>query len=98
MNPSMQVNLTEAAPAHLKAKRINVVSKLAARFGIRNHEMKKKSPPSNKDVYDGFINVPVKKHTRAGLHELKAAMNVSGQGEVIEKLVDIALAIQKAAR
>lgn len=48
-----------------------------------------KSPP------DGFINVPVTKQTREGLHTLKVAMNASGQGEVIEKLVAIAMAIQK---
>lgn len=59
--------------------------------------MPKKSLPS-KSVPDGFINVPVSKQTRAGLHELKVAMNVAGQAEVIEKLVAIALAIQKAAR
>jgi len=47
---------------------------------------------------DGFINVPVSKATRAGLHQLKVAMNASGQEEVIEKLVAIALAIQKAAK
>jgi hypothetical protein len=60
--------------------------------------MPKKLSISSQSKQDGFINVPVTARTRAGLHELKAAMNVSGQGEVIAKLVEIALAIQKAAR
>ena len=47
---------------------------------------------------DGFINVPVTRETRQGLHELKDAMQVSTQAEVIEKAVKILLAIQKAAR
>jgi hypothetical protein len=59
--------------------------------------MPNRSLPS-KSAPDGFINVPVSKQTRDGLHELKVAMNVSGQAEVIEKLVAIGLAIQKAAQ
>lgn len=47
---------------------------------------------------DGFINVPVSRATRAGLHELKESMGVASQAEVIEKAVAILLAIQKAAR
>jgi hypothetical protein len=47
---------------------------------------------------DGFINVPVTRATRQGLHELKEAMQVSSQAEVIEKAVAILLAIQKTAR
>lgn len=47
---------------------------------------------------DGFINVPVSRATRQGLHELKEAMQVSSQAEVIEKAVAILLAIQKVAR
>ena len=38
---------------------------------------------------DGFINVPVSKETRAGLHSLKESMQVAGQAEVIEKLVGL---------
>jgi hypothetical protein len=60
--------------------------------------MPKKSSTSSKSKQDGFINVAVSARTRAGLHELKASMNASGQEQVIEKLVEIALAIQKAAR
>ncbi|TFW07275.1 hypothetical protein E4K72_09090 [Oxalobacteraceae bacterium OM1] len=47
---------------------------------------------------DGFINVPVTKATRDGLHTLKESMGVASQAEVIEKLVAIGLAIQQAAR
>jgi len=36
---------------------------------------------------DGYINVPVTRETRQGLHELKEAMQVSSQAEVIEKEV-----------
>lgn len=52
----------------------------------------------NKTESDGFINVPVTRATRAGLHELKESMQVSSQAEVIEKAVAILLAIQKASR
>ncbi|WP_019143063.1 hypothetical protein [Noviherbaspirillum massiliense] len=47
---------------------------------------------------DGFINVPVTRETREGLHELKESMQVASQAEVIEKAVAILLAIQNAAR
>jgi hypothetical protein len=47
---------------------------------------------------DGFINVPVTKSTRAGLHLLKESMGVPGQAEVIEKLVAIGIAIHLASR
>lgn len=47
---------------------------------------------------DGFINVPVSRATREGLHELKESMAVASQAEVIEKAVAILLAIQKAAK
>jgi hypothetical protein len=47
---------------------------------------------------DGFINVPVTRATREGLHVLKDAMDVSSQAEVIEKLVAIGLAIQAVSR
>lgn len=50
------------------------------------------SPP------DGFINLPVSKATREGLHTLKLSMGVSSQAEVVEKLVAIGLAIDKATR
>lgn len=46
----------------------------------------------------GFINVAVSKETRAGLHLLKGAMGVSGQAEVIERLVTIGLAIHLATK
>lgn len=49
-------------------------------------------------VQDGFINVPVSKATREGLHYLKVAMDVSSQAEVIEKLVAMALAIDRAMK
>lgn len=47
---------------------------------------------------DGFINVPVSRSTRYGLHLLKDAMGVQGQAEVIEKLVSIGIAIHLASR
>lgn len=47
---------------------------------------------------NGFINVPVSRATREGLHELKESMQLSNQAEVIEKAVAILLAIQKASR
>ncbi|TFW01530.1 hypothetical protein E4K72_14225 [Oxalobacteraceae bacterium OM1] len=47
---------------------------------------------------DGFINVPVTKFTRDGLHELKGVMQAASQAEVIEKLVGIGLAITHATR
>ncbi|TFW10567.1 hypothetical protein E4K72_00185 [Oxalobacteraceae bacterium OM1] len=60
---------------------------------------KDKQPQSKKQSpADGFINVAVTKATRDGLHELKLAMNVAGQAEVIEKLVAIGVAITHAAR
>lgn len=45
-----------------------------------------------------FINVAVTKETLAGLHLLKESMAVSGQAEVVEKLVTIGLAIYLAGR
>jgi hypothetical protein len=47
---------------------------------------------------DGFINVPVTKPTRDGLHKLKESMDVASQAEVIEKLVRIGLAIEEATK
>ena len=47
---------------------------------------------------DGFINVPVSRSTRYGLHLLKESMGVQGQAEVIEKLVSIGIAIHLASR
>lgn len=47
---------------------------------------------------DGFINVPVSRATREGLHALKESMGVASQAEVIEKLVAIGMAIQQASR
>jgi len=47
-------------------------------------------------VEDGFINVAVNGETRRGLNNLKAAMGVRSQGEVIEKLVAIGVAIHRA--
>ena len=45
---------------------------------------------------DGFINVAVNRATRQGLNNLKAAMGVRSQAEVIEKLVAIGVAIHRA--
>lgn len=59
--------------------------------------MQRKSPPSLESTPDGFINVPVSRATRAGLHELKESMGAASQAEVIEKAVAILLAIQRAA-
>jgi hypothetical protein len=47
---------------------------------------------------DGFINVPVSKSTRDGLHHLKESMNVASQAEVIAKLVKLGLAIETAVK
>ena len=47
---------------------------------------------------DGFINVPVSRTTRHGLHLLKEAMDLPGQAEVIERLVAIGIAIYLASR
>jgi hypothetical protein len=60
--------------------------------------MPKKAKKLATSQQDGFINVPVSKATRAGLHELKESMGVASQAEVIEKAVAILLAIQKTAR
>ena len=60
--------------------------------------MSKKSAVTKATEPDGFINVPVSKATRQGLHELKESMGVASQAEVIEKAVAIMLAIQKVAR
>lgn len=60
--------------------------------------MPKKSQKPASSEHDGFINVPVSRATRAGLHELKESMGVASQAEVIERAVQILLAIQKAAR
>jgi len=48
--------------------------------------------------HDGFINIPVSKETRQGLHDLKESMGAGSQAEVIEKAVAILQAIQKAAK
>ncbi|NEX63444.1 hypothetical protein [Noviherbaspirillum galbum] len=47
---------------------------------------------------DGFINVAVSKSTRQGLHHLKESMGAASQAEVVERLVRMALAIEKAAK
>lgn len=60
--------------------------------------MPKKPQKSSDSQPDGFINVPVSRATRAGLHELKETMGAASQAEVIEKAVQILLAIQKVAR
>lgn len=60
--------------------------------------MAKKADKLGASEQDGFINVPVTRATREGLHQLKASMNVDSQGEVIEKMVSIMLAIQEAAQ
>ena len=48
-------------------------------------------------VQDGFINVAVSKTTRGGLNDLKTAMGLRSQAEVIEKLVAIGVAIHRAS-
>ncbi|WP_243656612.1 hypothetical protein [Paucimonas lemoignei] len=45
-----------------------------------------------------FINVPVTNETATGLAHLKESMGASSQGEVIEKMVRICLAIENAAK
>ena len=60
--------------------------------------MPRQSEKSSDNQPDGFINVPVSRATRAGLHELKETMGAASQAEVIEKAVQILLAIQKIAR
>lgn len=45
---------------------------------------------------DGFINIPVSKDTRDGLHLLKEAMGASSQAEVVAKLVRLGTAIHQA--
>lgn len=47
---------------------------------------------------DGFINIPVSKETRDGLHLLKEAMGASSQAEVIAKLVKLGTAIHHATQ
>ena len=49
-------------------------------------------------VSDGFINVAVSKTTRTGLNDLKEAMGLRSQAEVIDKLVAIGVAIHRATR
>lgn len=60
--------------------------------------MPRSKPQFKASEQDGFINVPVTRATRLGLHKLKEAMQVSSQAEVIEKAVAILLAIQKASQ
>jgi len=55
-------------------------------------------PKKQSEDARNFINVAVSKETRAALHLLKEAMGVSGQAEVIEKLVTIGAAIHLATR
>jgi|GEM_PF-4035667 len=43
-----------------------------------------------------FINVEVSNETRDGLHQLKEAMGASSQSEVIERLVKMGVALQRA--
>ncbi len=47
---------------------------------------------------DGFINIPVSKDTRDGLHLLKEAMGASSQAEVVAKLVKLGTAIHHATQ
>jgi hypothetical protein len=61
-------------------------------------EVKMKKQQNAANSADGFINVPVTKATREGLHKLKESMDVASQAEVIEKLVRIGLAIEHAAK
>jgi len=57
-----------------------------------------KTKHKTQDAPDGFVNVPVTRSTRAGLHELKESMGATSQAEVIQRAVAILLAIQKTAR
>ncbi|RJF92083.1 hypothetical protein [Noviherbaspirillum saxi] len=62
--------------------------------------MERKNPGRNDTAKSSklFMNVPVSAETREGLHELKDAMAVESQAEVIEKLVKMGLALQRALR
>lgn len=60
--------------------------------------MRTSSASANMKSHDGFINIPVSKETRQGLHDLKEAMGAASQAEVIEKAVAILQAIQQAAK
>jgi hypothetical protein len=69
--------------------------RLAYDVGLDQENQMPRPRKSSKDARN-FINVPVSKETRAGLHLLKEAMGVSGQAEVIAKLVTIGVAIHLA--
>jgi hypothetical protein len=60
--------------------------------------MNNKASKPKKSEPEGFINVPVTRETREGLHHLKESMGAASQAEVIEKAIAILLAIQNAAR
>lgn len=61
--------------------------------------MRKKKAMNGRDYHpEGFINIPVSRETRIGLHHLKESMGAASQAEVIERAVAILLAIEKAAR
>ncbi len=47
-------------------------------------------------THGGFINMPVTKETREGIHELKLLMGASSQAEVIAKLVAMGIAIHRS--
>ena len=42
---------------------------------------------------DGFINLPVTRTTRDGLHALKVLMDARSQAEVVARLVALGLAV-----
>lgn len=60
--------------------------------------MRTSTASTNMKSHDGFINIPVSKKTRQGLHDLKDSMGAASQAEVIEKAVAILQAIQQAAQ
>ncbi len=45
---------------------------------------------------DGFINVPVTKATRDGLHRLKEMLDARSQADVIARLVALGLAVHES--
>jgi hypothetical protein len=59
---------------------------------------KKQSKKDDPNAHAGFMNVPVTNATRDGLHFLKGVMEAETQGEVIERLVDLGLAVYHSQR
>ncbi len=45
---------------------------------------------------DGFINVPVSRTTRDGLHKLKELLDARSQADVIARLVALGLAVHES--